>query len=145
LLLMTVLILGAVFDDPLGRLLRTIGTLWMAVTCSLVILVPLTAPASIPPWLLVVYPPIVAVFLAGYGLLLGHKPMIAGAGLISALWLASAGWRGYRALRLAITGLDYMAVGLALFALAIAISIAKSTARSRWIAARQEKVPEIMD
>jgi hypothetical protein len=145
LMLMTVLVLGTIFDDPLGRLLRTVGSLWMALTCAVVIFVPLTAPASIPPWLLVVYPPIVAAFLAGYGLLLGHRSMVAGAGLISALWVVAAGWRIYRTFRLVITGLDFMAVGLALFAVAIAISLGKSAARSRWIAARQGKVPEAAD
>jgi len=144
-LLMTVLIVGGVFDDPIGRLLRNIGTVWMALTCVLVIFVPLTSPETIPTWLLVVYPPIVAVFLAGYGLLLGHKPMVAGAGLISAVWLASAGWRVYRTLRLVITGLDYMTIGLILLAVAIAISLSKATGRTRWIAARQEKMSNTMD
>jgi hypothetical protein len=142
LILMTVLVLGTVFDDPLGRLLRTIGSLWMALTCAVVIFVPLTTPASIPPWLLVVYPPVVAAFLAGYGLLFGQRTLVAGAGLISVLWLVAAGWRVYRGLRLVIAGLDYMTVGLALFAVALAISLGKSTARSRWIAARQGKVTD---
>jgi hypothetical protein len=142
LMLMTVLVLGSIFDDPLGRLLRTVGSLWMALTCAVVIFVPLTTPESIPPWVLVVYPPIVAAFLAGYGLMLGQRSLVAGAGVISALWVVAAGWRVYRALRLVITGLDYMTVGLVLFAVAIAISLGKSTVRSRWIAARQGKVPE---
>jgi hypothetical protein len=145
LMLMTTLILGSVFDDPLGRLLRTVGSAWLALTGAVVIFVPLTAPAIIPPWLLVVYPPIVAMFLAGYGLLLGQRSLIAGAGLLSAFWIAAAGWRFYRALRLTVVGLDYMAIGLALFVVAVVISLGKSAARSSWIADQKQKVGEMVD
>jgi hypothetical protein len=41
-------------------------------------------------------------------------------------WLTAAGWRGYRALRQIIVGLDYLALSLTLFAVAVLISLGKA-------------------
>ena len=69
--------------------------------------------------------------LAGYALLLGARPPLAGAGLLLACWLAAAAWRGYFTLRQFVRGLDYLALSLPLFALAVLISLAKSGALRR--------------
>jgi hypothetical protein len=94
--------------------------------------------------LFVVYPPVVAGFLAAYGIVLKKRGMIVIAGLIAACWFASAGWRGYRLVRTAVAGFDYLAAGLALFVLAIIVSLSKSASRNRGLAARREKIPNDM-
>ena len=43
----------------------------------------------------------------------------------SLIWLVTAGWRGYLALRQVVLGLDYLALGMAAFALAVFVSVAK--------------------
>ena len=47
-------------------------------------------------------------------------------------WAAGAGWRGYRALREEVAGLDYLAVGLLLFPVAVLISLAKAGKLPPW-------------
>jgi len=53
------------------------------------------------------------------------------AALILTCWLAGAAWWGYRALRQIIVGLDYIVLSLALFAVAVLVSLRKSGALSR--------------
>jgi hypothetical protein len=79
--------------------------------------------------------------LVGYGRLLGHWPSNAMAVLVLVGWLAGVGWRGYRALRQVVEGLDQMALSLALFAVAVLISLGKAGVLSRWLAARGLAAP----
>jgi hypothetical protein len=51
-------------------------------------------------------------------------------------WLAAAVRKGYAVLRLLVTGLDFLAVSLTLFALAIVVSLAKAGVLGRWLTAR---------
>ncbi|MBA4191251.1 MAG: hypothetical protein C0467_24990 [Planctomycetaceae bacterium] len=53
-------------------------------------------------------------------------------GLIAGIWLSYAGWRGYRTLREEVPGLDYLAAGLALFPVAVLISLGKAGILARW-------------
>jgi len=71
------------------------------------------------------YAPAMAALIAGYGLALGHRISLTAAGLIAASWLAVLGWRGYGALRQIAPGLDFIAVGLVFFSLAVLTSMAK--------------------
>jgi hypothetical protein len=45
--------------------------------------------------------------------------------LVFSLWLIGSGWRGYCSLRRLIAGLDYIALGVASFALAWLTSLVK--------------------
>ncbi|MCE9565140.1 MAG: hypothetical protein K8U57_24170 [Planctomycetes bacterium] len=53
-------------------------------------------------------------------------------GLVAAVWLAYAGWRGYRTLREEVVGLDFLVAGLALFPVAVLVSLGKAGMLARW-------------
>jgi hypothetical protein len=136
LVLAAVLVVGAAFDDALGRLLRAAGTAVATLACLAV----LTGRAgAVPPWAVEVYPLAVAAVLVAYGLALGHRGSLACAGLVVACWLSAAGWRGYRSLRHVVVGLDYIALGIVLFALAVLTSVAKGGLLTRRVAATGAK------
>jgi hypothetical protein len=123
--LAAVLLIGAAFDDRLGRLLRTTGAT-MAVAGALVVMTGrLDHAGGAPKWLIEAYPLVVALAIAGYGLVLGHKYSMIASFLILSSWIAVIGCRGYVLLRRGISGLDYIAVGIALLGLAVLTSMAK--------------------
>ena len=116
---------GAVFDDRMGHALRTLGAS-MAVLGSLLVLTGrIEHPPGIASWATEVYPPVVCLIIAGYGLVLGHRNSLTAAGLIGFSCLASAGWRGYCSLRQLAAGIDYIMIGMLLFSLAVLTSMAK--------------------
>ena len=124
--LIIVLLVGAAFDDPLGRFLRGLGALLVLIGCLVAIFVPLPLPADLPSWSVWVYPPAMGLMLAGYGLLLRHAGSVAVAGLILLSWLIGAGVLGYRYLRHLLVGLDYIALSIAMLVLGILMSLVKS-------------------
>ncbi len=125
LVLAALLGLGAAFDDALGRLLRDVGASLVLVVCVLVIAARPAPPPSVPAWAISAYPLVMATLLAGYGLWIRHRMSLLAAGLIGTGWLAVFAWSGYAMLRESILGLDYIAVGMILFALAVFTSMAK--------------------
>ena len=80
---------------------------------------------DVPTWAMEVYPLAMAMAIAGYGFLLGHRTSRTAAGLILAAWLVVVGCRGYGLLRRVVTGLDFIAIGLVFFSLAVLTSMAK--------------------
>jgi hypothetical protein len=126
-----VLLIGAAFNDAIGRFLRAAGAVLVLPACLLALFGATEPPADVPPWAVAAYPLLMAVLLAGYGLLLRHRVSYGVAGLVLACWLAVAGWSGYRALRELVAGLDYIVLGLLLFVLAVLVSLAKSGVLSR--------------
>jgi hypothetical protein len=140
-----VLIVGAAFDDLLARQLQFVGSLLVLAACLAVMFIPFEPPGGLVRWETQAYPLIMAALLAAYGYLLGHRPSVAVAGAVAACWLAAAGGRGYRSLRQAVVGLDYLAVSLGLFALAVLVSLAKSGLLRRWVAGRGGRVPQSTD
>jgi hypothetical protein len=143
LILLAVLVLGAAFDDRFGRSLRTLGSLMALLACLAAASGQFERPERIPEWVMDGYPLMMAAVLAGYGFWLGHRPALAVAALVLLGALGMAGWQGYRDLRQVVLGLDQIALGLASFALAALISLAKSGALARW-RARRGKVPDPM-
>ena len=142
LILATVLVVGAAFDDRLGRVLRAAGAA-MALLASLVVLSGRFEPTrAVPTWAMEVYPLAMAMAIAGYGCMLGHRTSRIAAGLILAAWLVAVGCRGYGSLRRFVMGLDYIAIGLAFFSLAVLTSMAKGGALPRRILDHKEKIPE---
>ena len=79
-----------------------------------------------PEWILTAYPPLMAALLAGYGYLLKHRGVRIAAALAVSCWLTALGWQSYRSLRQVIGGLDFIATGLVLLAVAELISLAKA-------------------
>jgi hypothetical protein len=134
-------LVGAAFDDYLGRVLRGLAAALVFLGCLASLSVQVDLPWGLPPWAGAAYPLAMAVVLVGYGLLLRHRPSIAVAGLVVVCWLATAGWQGYRLLRQLVLGLDYIVVSLALFALAVLISLGKSGLLNRSVTERREEVP----
>jgi hypothetical protein len=71
------------------------------------------------------YPLAMALLIAGYGYVLGHRHAILSAFLIVSCWMAVIGCRGYLSLRRVIAGLDFIATGMVLLGLAVLTSMAK--------------------
>jgi hypothetical protein len=131
--LVSVLLVGAGFDDAFGRFLRVAGGA-LAVLAGLAWAV--APPEGLPPGLASGYGLLLAVVLLAYGLLLRHRPSLAGAGLCLAVWLAAVGGRGYLALRQVVNGLDYIALSMVVFGVAVLISLGKAGALERWLSRR---------
>jgi hypothetical protein len=140
LMLLAVLIVGAAFNDRVGRLLRIVGAILVLVESLAVLFGWRRTFADVSPWLLSVYPLAMGVALAGYGRLLSHQTSRLVAALIVVLWTAVTGWRSYISLREVVIGLDHMALSLVLFALAILVSLAKSGTLTRWIVERRLRI-----
>ena len=143
LVLLAVLVIGATFDDPFGRFLRFVG----AVMALMAGLVELTGPTiwsgPLPAWLVEAYPLAMAALIAGYGARLGHRPAMVCGGMILGAWLLAAGSRVYGSLRHVVAGLDYIAIGMALFTMAVLTSLAKGKG-SPWRAAPgKAEVPDL--
>jgi hypothetical protein len=141
--LAAILVAGAVFPDAFGQRLRVAGAALGLLACVVAVFGPFDRDPSIPAWMVLAYPPILSSLLAGYGWLLRHRPSQAAAGVGATFWLAAAGMRGYRWLRQVVAGLDHIAGSLALFALAVLISLIKSGLLARWLEARYGKAPSL--
>jgi hypothetical protein len=125
------LLIGAALDDRLARLLRGAGAALVLPACLVALLAPPVPPAGLPSWSGAAYTLVMAALLVGYGLWLGHRLSLGVAALLLACWLAGAAWWAYRALRQVVAGLDYIMLSLALFALAVLVSLAKAGALRR--------------
>jgi hypothetical protein len=142
LVLFVVMIVATAFDDELARMLRFIGPFLTLLVCLGVMLVPFTPSAGVPAWLIGIYPPVMAAVLAGYGFWRWHPPTLAIAGLIFVCWSLASGWQVYRVCRQLVVGLDYLAVSLLVFMLAILVSLGKAGLLRRWLAARRVKATD---
>ena len=100
-----------------------------AVTALLGCLVVLTGrlgrTEAVPAWAMAVYPLVMASVIAGYGFLLKHRTSLRVAGVILSSWLVVVGCQGSISARQAVVGLDYLALGVVLFALAVLTSVVK--------------------
>jgi hypothetical protein len=86
-----------------------------------------------------VYPLVLGGLLGLYGLWLGHRLAQASAAVVLACWLGATLYRGYHFLREVVAGLDQIALGLALFGVAVLVSLAKAGVLRRlppWAARR---------
>jgi hypothetical protein len=145
LILVAILILGAVFNDSLGRLLRTLGAATALVGCLVVLSGRLGRIEAVPAWAMEVYPLVIAATIAGYGLMLHHRTSLMIAGITLSSWLVVLGWRGYSSARQVVAGLDYLAIGMILFALAVLTSVFKGGVMPRGFGVRKGKLPDSVD
>ncbi len=122
---LAMLLIGAAFEDGLARFLRRLGSTLVVLACLAALFVPLDE-ETLPREMQEGYPLILATFLAVYGRRLNDRVVLVLAGLILTVWLAVAGGRGYSTLRLILKGLDYLALSLGLFVLALLISLDKA-------------------
>jgi hypothetical protein len=137
LVMLAMLIVGAAFKDEVGWLLRVAGAGFAFLACLVVSLGGLAIDIwQLPAWV-TAYPLVMAGLLAFYGWLLYHdRSSYTFAAGIVALWLFTAGWRSYLMLRQLVAGLDPMALSLAVFVVAVLISLGKSGTLVRWLVAR---------
>jgi hypothetical protein len=142
LVLAITLLIGATFDDDLARALRHFAPLMATGVCLATMVLPITPPANVPVWLFSLYPLLMAMVLGAYGVWLRHPLTMGVAGALLLIWSALTGWQAYRYLRQLVAGLDYLALGLCLFPVALAISLAKAGVLSRWLARWRRKEPE---
>ena len=139
--LLAMLLVGALFDDAFAHWLRSAAAVLMIFAGLTSQFFALELPTDLPVWIWQVYPLFMATVLGGYGWLLHHRLAQAGAVLVFTTWLIAAAWHGYLALRHFVRGLDYLVLSLAVFALAVLISLGKSGLLARWIGARHRKAP----
>jgi hypothetical protein len=130
---LALLVLGAAFNDALARALRFLGSFLALLACLSVLLMPSTPSATVPTWMLQLYPLAIALLLVAYGYWAWHPPTLAFAGTIFALWCLIASWQVYRNLRQMVVGMDYLILSLVVFTVALAISMSKTERFNRWL------------
>lgn len=145
LVLLALLLIGATFDDDLGRALRNIAPVLAVLVALAVVLLPIRPPGNLPIWALALYPLAMAVVLAAYGFWLWHPLTLGLAAVLLVTWSAATGWQIYRHIRQLVVGLDYLVPSLCVFPVAIAISLGKAGVLSRWLKAWRQKDVEELD
>jgi hypothetical protein len=131
--LLGLLVLGAVFNDPLGRSLRAVADALVVTACLATLAGTLAAGRGVLPWWLSLYPLLLGAVILGYGLVLRHRLSQITARFALACALVSAVSQGYRPLRESRPGLDHIAASLGLFGMAVLISLAKAGVLWRWM------------
>jgi hypothetical protein len=129
--LLASLLIGALFHDVLALFQRRIATILIVLTCLGMLMEVPQGESNVPLPALLLYPLVMAALLAGYGRLFGLRFPVGGAAMILAAWLSVVGWQGYCWLRQVVLGLDHLLLGLALFGVAVVVSLAKSGVRLR--------------
>ncbi len=132
LVLLSILVIGAVFKDPLAKILQHAGAVFL-LAISLVAVV--VAPEHLdnpPPALIATYPLLAATVAAVYGYLMSNPvyllPVI---GSVLA-WLVKVGGPNYQKLREPVEGLDKIVLGTLFLVVALLISLAKAGLFRRW-------------
>jgi hypothetical protein len=139
LVLLSMLLIGASFDDELGRGLRSVAPVLATLIAVAVLLLPIRPPGNLPLWVLTLYPLVMAITLAAYGFWLWHPLTLVMSATLLGAWLMSIGWAAYRYCRQFVVGLDFIFLGLLVFPVAFAISLGKSGVLSRWYARWREE------
>ena len=89
--LAAVVLVGAAFDDRVGRSLRTMAAAMVILGSLVAISGHFERTGAVPEWMIQIYPLVMAMLIAGYGLVLGHRISITSAWLIVSFWLAVMG------------------------------------------------------
>lgn len=120
------LLIGAVFDDDFALALRYTAAAMLTLAAVAIMILPIPLPGELPLLAPLLYPLATVFLLAAYAWRLWHPPIFVFAGAVFAIWCATIGWQVYRIGRQSVVGLDYLAISLVVFGLAIATSLAKS-------------------
>lgn len=124
--LLVMLLIGALFEDRFAHLLRNLGTYLVLVACMVAMAGNLEQQFDLPAWAVIVYPLLMSLIVAGYGLWLRQWMCAVLVGVILACWTTAFAWRGYLALKQVVRGLDFIMLSLAILALAVVVSLVKS-------------------
>jgi hypothetical protein len=145
LILIASLVVGAAFNDPLGRLLRSVGAVAALLGCLIVLTGRIGRIDTFASWTLEIYPLVMTILIAGYGYLLKHRISLVVAGIVLGFWMIAIGWRWYSHARQTVVGLDYLATGMVLFALAVLTCVIKGGILPWGFWNRKGKVPDSLD
>jgi hypothetical protein len=135
--LAVVLLVGALCDDPLGRLLRNLGAALVVLAGLAAVIGPPRHPAGLPPEFVNAYPLLLAMVASLYATLSGYRLFLRAACACLAAWMVGRAGEGYSAVRRIVVGLDEIALGLAFFVLATLISLGKAGLLAKWLAKRK--------
>ena len=124
--LAALLCVGLLFDDPIARFCRAAGAVFLAGACLTAFWLDPFGRQDLPSQFVRVYPYLLSLVAAGYAYLTRCRLYLAAAcaGLLG--WVTLIGWQNYLGLRRLLVGLDWIAGGLAFFALAAFISLNKA-------------------
>lgn len=137
------LAIGAFFRDGLARFLQTLALVALPLASLRALNMFPTASPGLERALLQSYPLIAASAALVYGLWLRHRPSLASSALSLGLWTLAVGGRSYAQLRTVVAGLDQITLGLAFFALAALVSLAKSGVLPLWLAGLRKRVHQL--
>ncbi len=130
--LLAMLVLGAVYNDALGRFARRAGALVMFLACTLTLIGSPLLATPFSPEARTLYVALIVALALGYGALLRDRwYYFAALGGVTS-WIAACGWRSYLALRETMAGLDFLIWGFASFVVAALISLRKAGGLRKW-------------
>ncbi|HEU5115894.1 MAG TPA: hypothetical protein VFT74_04390, partial [Isosphaeraceae bacterium] len=127
------LLIGAAFHDSLARFLQVAGLAALTLASLAALSMVPNAAAGLEPTILRAYPLLSASLAIAYAYRARFRPALASAALSFCGWLSVVGRHGYAELRPSVAGLDQISLGLAFFALAALISLAKAGVLARWL------------
>jgi hypothetical protein len=137
-LLALMMAVAAFYDDLFAEVLRALSALAILAACVFLLLGPAERLGA-PDWLLIVYPVALALVLAAYAWWLRSGFALGIAAVIAALWTLVQALRGYEVLRLRVRGLDYLAMSLVFFGVAVLVSLAKAGVWPRRLPAARDR------
>jgi len=126
LMLGSAMLLGTVFSGRFARLLQHAGAVFLLVGAVAVLTVNPLHHGDVPPVWRIIYPVIAVLVAAAYGLLVRNWLYLVSAAATAACWLGIGGLHGYRQLRPAVSGLDYILCGALSLIVAMLISLGKA-------------------
>lgn len=138
LMLAAMLLIGAVFRDPFARWLERMGAAIILAAAAVSLTCDLQVLGEVPPLWLTLYPAMLIPVAAVYGRLVRNWLYYGAAAGAALCWLAVLSVQGYRLLRQAMAGADYILWGLASLVLAVLISLTKTGHARAWIAGRRK-------
>lgn len=139
LMLVVLMLVGVLFDDPLARFLQIAGAVLLAFSCVTAFWLDPLAYRGVPPEVVRAYPFLLTLAAAGYGYMTGCRPYLAAASVGLLGWLPVVGWQCYSEVRKVLVGLDWIAGGLAFFGLAAVTSLGKAGIWTKWVDPRRNK------
>jgi hypothetical protein len=125
LLLATMLVVGAVFRDTVGKWIQYFAAAGIFLLALTVVTCSPNSFGDPPRVLWALYPLLAAAIAVAYGVAVKNYWYFASAIGCLGGWLAASGWTSYRQARRAVGGLDYVVWGIISFLVALAVSLSK--------------------
>ena len=139
LLLAAALLLGAVFSGAFARWLQHAGAAFLLLGAIAALTGGPALLGDVPPKWLLIYPALVVLVATAYGRLVRNWLCFASAAATIACWLGIGSVQGYRQLRPAVSGLDYILCGALSLVVGMFISLGKSGLLYRRLARYRER------